>query len=1021
VRAGPVAALLAVLVELAACGDNHHGEASGDAGVSRDAGNSCDDALPQAEVEVWAVGPGGQIWNRQATWQEIESPTGVELHAVWGAAPDDVWAVGDGGTIIHWDGSVWSEAPSGVEVALHDVGGSAADDAWAVGGGGTILHWNGDAWSEVPSGVPDDLVAVWAGARGFAYAAGPTGALLAWDGDSWQLEKVSTRPVVIRDLDGLSATELWAIGEERRECLDCGSDECDDCQNDVVLRRGPAGWEERFVVRAGESSLGRIAVAGADEVWVTGAYCFQPGVISRLEQRLWSDEQAGLAGTGRAMWAARPDAVWVADDGAVRRRTADGWVVEVGPVRVNALWGPSFVRGECEPDPDLSEEPGHTLRTSPCFAVMCEGGLCDSLDSDGACACPFGRHPEERACVADDPCTGVTCSERGTCVVAGDAPTCDCDDDRVDHGGTLCGELPRDATCSEDGWCIVSPFPAHGTSAVRATGPDNVWIGPLARRIAGGWQRLDLGIDGAVIDFDGTGADDMWFLTEREIYHWDGTSTARVPFDCSFGAHGVRTMDRFYRLAAASPGEVWVSGERTLYSFPGFADGVCRFDGRRWQAAESGVSDTAWGSCALGGSCTALFAAAPGEMWCGASRRWDGTAFVPLPDSPAGTIADVWGASADDVWAIAGERIHHFDGLAWTDAGVSRVVRIDGAARDDVWAVGERVWHFDGDGWESRGTLAQFTPYYHGRGVAALGGGEALVGVADHLYRYTPGGRVDESSWRPGGGTSLWGAAADDLWLGGNGLWHWNGARWTNVRARGLNAEVWDLFGFAADDVWAVGFSEGSISWLGHFDGGSWTTGRAVDLDLGNAPDDRTIRSVHGEASDDLWIGGVERGPERGFVAHWDGVAWQSRSAPGEIYALWAGNGELWAAMEGGVIGRWRDNAWTTFAPPADRPVRNVFGFAADNVWVVGSYGYVGHFDGVAWTEVASGTDAHLLDLWGPAPDDLWAAGDGVILHWDGRSWSVESLPLPADDRLRTVFGIDGTMWAIGTYLLRRP
>ena len=38
--------------------------------------------------------------------------------SLWGAAPDDVWAVGDGGAISHWDGAGWTQIQYGAVSVL---------------------------------------------------------------------------------------------------------------------------------------------------------------------------------------------------------------------------------------------------------------------------------------------------------------------------------------------------------------------------------------------------------------------------------------------------------------------------------------------------------------------------------------------------------------------------------------------------------------------------------------------------------------------------------------------------------------------------------------------------------------------------------------------------------------------------------------------------------------------------------------------------------------------------------------
>ena len=63
------------------------------------------------------------------------------LYGVWGTAANDVWAVGQGGTILHWDGARWSTIPSGTTETLRSIWGSSPTDIWAVGERGTAVHY----------------------------------------------------------------------------------------------------------------------------------------------------------------------------------------------------------------------------------------------------------------------------------------------------------------------------------------------------------------------------------------------------------------------------------------------------------------------------------------------------------------------------------------------------------------------------------------------------------------------------------------------------------------------------------------------------------------------------------------------------------------------------------------------------------------------------------------------------------------------------------------------------------------
>ena len=73
------------------------------------------------------------------TYTTIGSQT---LNAIDYASPNDVWAVGNGGTIVRWNGAEWSLAASPTSNHLLDVDMLSINDGWAVGEG-VILRWNG--------------------------------------------------------------------------------------------------------------------------------------------------------------------------------------------------------------------------------------------------------------------------------------------------------------------------------------------------------------------------------------------------------------------------------------------------------------------------------------------------------------------------------------------------------------------------------------------------------------------------------------------------------------------------------------------------------------------------------------------------------------------------------------------------------------------------------------------------------------------------------------------------------------
>jgi photosystem II stability/assembly factor-like uncharacterized protein len=60
-----------------------------------------------------------------------------------------VWAVGDGGTILHYDGAAWRWRDSGTDGILHGVWGTGPEDVVVVGHDGAVLRFRGYATAPI--------------------------------------------------------------------------------------------------------------------------------------------------------------------------------------------------------------------------------------------------------------------------------------------------------------------------------------------------------------------------------------------------------------------------------------------------------------------------------------------------------------------------------------------------------------------------------------------------------------------------------------------------------------------------------------------------------------------------------------------------------------------------------------------------------------------------------------------------------------------------------------------------------
>ncbi len=604
------------------------------------------------------------------------------------------------------------------------------------------------------------------------------------------------------------------------------------------------------------------------------------------------------------------------------------------------------------------------------------------------------------------------------------------------------GEPPLDGSaCSDDGWCIEDPQPV-ATARFRASwssGPDDVWLvgsaGAVAHHDGTGWTRVVAPTNQDLIDVGGTGPTDVWAMTALQLFHWDGTSWAARSVDCDCARDGAF---RLRSLAVLGPSNVWVAGGDNK------VDDICRWDGAQWHGGRPVVGDEP--ACGVDQYCGVLWGSSPTDVWCDLRGHWDGAAWLDVPDG-ARQVDDVWGTGPDDVWAVEGSGLVHWDGAGLTPFALPTprsIHNLDGTGPDDVWGVSsETVVHWDGVSWSEVGvSVAEGFR----ETLVAVTAGEVVVGGSYGLIERNAQGAWTEESSRAFGDSRaqrIWGAAADDLWASsGDGLHHRDGTGWTrDDSTEGFG--VVEFLGLSADDIWAVGTLPGIApdnpanprSALLRYDGNAWTATPATELDPGSPISERGLTAISGVATDDLWIGGY-RGefPDGPFIAHWDGEGWTPEPAPHWPQAMWSdGASSVWIAYSlesleepRFAIAHWDGNEWEEFETAPGVIIRDLHGFAADDVWASGEPGALLHWDGATWTTYATGLLDDLGHLWGTSTDELWVSGgssslpldQAVMLRWDGCRWSSESLP--TDDRVGQVFGVDGEMWALGAYLLHK-
>jgi hypothetical protein len=407
----------------------------------------------------------------------------------------------------------------------------------------------------------------------------------------------------------------------------------------------------------------------------------------------------------------------------------------------------------------------------------------------------------------------------------------------------------------------------------------------------------------------------------------------------------------------------------------------------------------------------------------------------------------VWGASANDVYAVGQHELVHWDGKAWTVVPGITGTQVAGSGPDDVWVGGLALWHFDGRAWApvnggparplvTLSVLARNDVWAAGRTGA------------DDLRHF------DGQDWtRQPVGERLFtrGIVAHgprDRWLLGNDyagarLMYYDGTSWTGVSGptalfairtvgertyavgasgrilrlepgtpprfedltTGSTARLNRTWGTDATNMWAVGANGTAL----YYDG--------TRVHQTNTGTTWPLHGISGTSRDDVWTVG-----EGGTILHWTGTQWNDLhvNTIQTMHAVFSATpGVAWAisSFELLRLSGARVERFVLSGVPSNEPyyTYGLHGTAADDVWVVGSYGrnmvnigFVSHFDGRTWSPIRvlrhGAADRKLTGVLARARDDVWvtttpfaSADDDFVWHWDGQDWTALWLRPSAD------------------------
>lgn len=260
-------------------------------------------SAPSCPGGVWVVGEGGTIltWNG-STWRSVTSPTSSDLLGIWGPSADTAWAVGAGGTIIRWASGSWTHVASGSTATLRGIWGTSASNAWAVGDSGTILRWNGSTWASVTSGTTATLTGVWGTSANDIWAIASNGTILRWTGTSWGSVTSGTSNYLY-GIWANSTSNGWTVG------------------NGCTIRRwNGSSWTSTTCEVA--AFLFSIWGSASNDIWIVGS----SGTILRWNGSTWTPATSGTSSSLLRVRGTSSSNAWaVGNDGTILRWNGTDW------------------------------------------------------------------------------------------------------------------------------------------------------------------------------------------------------------------------------------------------------------------------------------------------------------------------------------------------------------------------------------------------------------------------------------------------------------------------------------------------------------------------------------------------------------------------------------------------------------------------------------------------------------------------------------------------------------------------
>jgi hypothetical protein len=423
--------------------------------------------------------------------------------------------------------------------------------------------------------------------------------------------------------------------------------------------------------------------------------------------------------------------------------------------------------------------------------------------------------------------------------------------------------------------------------------------------------------------------------------------------------------------------DIWASSNGDLHL--GTSKGLVHFDGSNWTWLPD--TDDFYVAEFWGSSPTDIYAVgSPGRI-----AHYDGFEWTVIQESQNYYFFDVWGSGTRDVYASTPSEMIHFDGVEWRwitlPDGIHSIDDIWGTSENNVYLVyGEGgIAHYGGMEWEvmSSSTGIELNSIWgpSANDIYAVGEYGKIVHFDGAEWISQSGGLLEYPSF-------IWGIDDAHIYIGNTeAIFHFDGAAFNELPNVGGGLEANDLWGTRPDDLTSVG-KHGKVF---HFDGRQW-----LRADIPTTPH---LHAISGISDGSMAAVGDER-----TVLFWDGVRWNLmyEEVGGKAFKdIWMLSRNEWFVVgEGGVIGRYANGVWD-MDRVNQQEVYSVWGTSSTGMFASG-WEALYRLNGAVWVEMPYPErigyyqiSERFRSLTGTSSSNVFVT-DGFIglFHFDGNAWS---------------------------------